>query len=158
MSSLNKVMLIGNVGKDPEIRTMNSGGKVANISIATSEKWTDKHTGEKREKTEWHRIVIFNEGLVTLVEKYVRKGNKIYIEGSIETRKWQDQSGQDRYSTEIVLKAFNGKIVLLSNRNDGDRNDGYRQDSHRQEPVTSIDGGPIITQSDSDLMDDEIPF
>lgn len=119
MSSLNKATLIGHVGQDPQIKTLQSGVKMANISIATSEKWTDKHTGEKREKTEWHRIVIFNEGLVNLVENYVRKGNKIYIEGSIETRKWQDQQGVDRYSTEIVLKAYNGRIILLSSKNEG---------------------------------------
>jgi single-strand DNA-binding protein len=157
MSSLNKAMIIGNVGKDPEIRTMQSGGKVANLSVATSEKWTDKHTGEKKEKTEWHRITIFNEGLVTLVESYVKKGNKIYIEGSIETRKWQDQQGNDRYSTDIVLKAFNGKIVLLSNRNDGVQ-DGNRNDSYQKEPVTAINGSQIGASSEPDMMDDEIPF
>jgi single-strand DNA-binding protein len=114
--SLNKVMLIGNVGKDPEIRTTQSGTKIVNLSVATSESWTDKASGERKERTEWHRVVIFNDRLADIVEKYVRKGSKIYIEGALQTRKWTDQEGNDRYSTEVVLPAFNGTIVLLGDR------------------------------------------
>ena len=111
--SVNKVILIGNLGRDPEIRTMQSGGRVANLSVATSESWRDKASGERKERTEWHRVVVFNENLVRLCESYLRKGSKIYVEGQIETRKWQDQSGQERYSTEIVLRPFRGEITML---------------------------------------------
>tara|TARA_R110000744_G_scaffold124981_1_gene230635 strand:- start:29 stop:466 length:438 start_codon:yes stop_codon:yes gene_type:complete len=117
--SLNKVTLIGNVGNDPDIKSFSNGGKVANLSIATSESWTDKKTNEKKEKTEWHRISIFQEGLVGVVEKYVKKGSKLYIEGQLETRKWQDQDGNDKYSTEIVLKGFGGKMLMLDGKSDG---------------------------------------
>ena len=113
MSSVNKVILVGNLGKDPEIRHTQDGRPIANLSVATSEKWTDKRTGEFREKTEWHRVVIFNEGLCGVAEKYLKKGSKVYLEGALQTRKWQDQSGQDRYSTEVVLQVFNSKLVLL---------------------------------------------
>jgi single-strand DNA-binding protein len=113
MSSVNKVILVGNLGKDPEIKHTQDGRPIANLSVATSEKWTDKRTGEIREKTEWHRVVIFNEGLCGVAEKYLKKGSKVYLEGSLQTRKWQDQSGQDRYSTEVVLQVFNSKLVLL---------------------------------------------
>lgn len=113
MSSLNKVTLIGNVGKDPEIRHTQEGKPIANISMATTENWKNKQTGEKKEKTEWHNIVIFNEGLCKVVENYVKKGSKIYIEGQLQTRKWQDKEGRDRYSTEVILQGFNGKLILL---------------------------------------------
>lgn len=114
---LNKVTLIGHLGKDPEIRTMQSGDRVANFSLATTERWKDKTTGEKKEKTEWHRIVIFNKALVDLSEKYIRKGSKIYLEGQLETRKWSDsKTGEDKYSTEIVLRPFNGQIVMLDGK------------------------------------------
>ena len=113
MSSVNRVVLLGNLGKDPEVRTMQNGNKMASFSMATSERWTDKATGEKRENTFWHNIVIFNENLVTVAEKYLKKGSKVYVEGALQTRKWQDQQGTDRWSTEVVLKAFNGQIVLL---------------------------------------------
>lgn len=115
---LNKAILIGNVGADPDIRTMNNGGKVVNISLATSESWKDKNTGEKKEKTEWHKLSIFNEGLVGIVENYVKKGDKIYVEGQIETRKWQDTDGNDRYSTEVVLKSYNGVLKMLGSKKD----------------------------------------
>lgn len=115
-SSLNKVCIIGNLGNDPDIKTMNNGGKVCNLSVATSEIWKDKNTGERREKTEWHRVSIFNEGLVGVCEKYLKKGSKVYLEGALETRKWQDQSGADRYSTEIVLKAYNGSLIMLGGK------------------------------------------
>jgi len=117
--SVNKVILVGNLGRDPEIRTMQSGGRVCNLSVATSESWNDKQSGERREKTEWHRVVIFDDRLVDVCEKYLRKGRKVYLEGQLQTRKWQDQSGQDRYSTEVVLQRFRGELQLLDSRDSG---------------------------------------
>ncbi|MFD1252245.1 MULTISPECIES: single-stranded DNA-binding protein [Devosia] len=117
--SVNKVILVGNLGNDPEVRNLPNGGKVVNLSIATSESWKDRNTGERREKTEWHRVVIFSEGLVRVAESYLRKGSKVYIEGQLQTRKWQDQSGQDKYSTEVVLQGFNSNLTLLDGRGDG---------------------------------------
>lgn len=111
--SLNKVMLIGNLGADPEIRTFNNGGKVANLRIATSEQWKDRQTGERKEKTEWHTVAIFSEGLVSVVERYLKKGSKVFVEGKLQTRKWQDQNGQDRYSTEIVIQGLGGTLTML---------------------------------------------
>ncbi|WP_369026964.1 single-stranded DNA-binding protein [Qipengyuania sp. RANM35] len=111
--SLNKVMLIGNLGADPEIRSFQNGGKVANLRIATSETWKDRNTGERQERTEWHTVAIFSEGLVGVVERFLRKGSKVYIEGSLQTRKWQDQNGQDRYSTEVVIRGMNGTLTML---------------------------------------------
>ena len=121
--SLNKVMIIGNLGRDPEVRSFQNGGKVCNLRIATSETWKDKNTGERREKTEWHSVAIFQEGLVRVAEQYLRKGSKVYIEGKLQTRKWQDQSGQDRYSTEVVLQGFDGVLTMLDGR-DGSGNGG----------------------------------
>ena len=118
--SVNKVILVGNLGADPEVRNLPSGGKVVNLSVATSENWKDKNTGERREKTEWHRVVIFSEGLARVAESYLRKGSKVYLEGQLQTRKWQDQSGQDKYSTEVVLQGFNSNLTLLDGRGDGD--------------------------------------
>ena len=117
--SVNKVILIGNLGKDPEVRSMQSGGKIVNLRIATTESWKDRASGEKREKTEWHSVAIFSEGLGRTAEQYLRKGSKVYIEGQLQTRKWQDQSGADRYSTEIVLQNFNSALVLLDGRGGG---------------------------------------
>ncbi len=117
--SVNKVILVGNLGADPEIRRTQDGRPIANFSIATSESWRDKNTGERREKTEWHRIVCFNEGLCKIIEQYVKKGSKLYIEGQLQTRKWQDQSGQDKYTTEVVLQGFNGNLTMLDSRNEG---------------------------------------
>lgn len=117
--SVNKVILIGNLGADPEVRTFQNGGKVCNIRIATSETWKDRNTGERREKTEWHSVAIFSEGLVRVAEQYLRKGSKVYIEGSLQTRKWQDQSGNDRYSTEVVLQGFGSTLTMLDGRNEG---------------------------------------
>src|SRR5690606_22174506 len=117
--SVNKVLLIGNLGSDPEVRRMQSGDAVVNLSVATSESWRDKHSGERREKTEWHRVVIFNDHLAKVAEQYLRKGMKVYLEGQLQTRKWQDQSGQDRYSTEVVLQRFRGELQMLDSRNDG---------------------------------------
>jgi single-strand DNA-binding protein len=121
---LNRVQLIGNLGRDPEVRTMQNGGQVVTLSIATSESWKDDRSGERRERTEWHRVVIFNEGLGKLAERYLRKGAKVYLEGKLTTRKWQDQSGADRYSTEIHLTPFNGALTFLDSRRDGERPSG----------------------------------
>lgn len=117
--SVNKVIILGNLGADPEIRTFQNGGKVCNLRIATSERWRDKNTGENREKTEWHTVAIFSEGLVRVCEQYLKKGSSVYIEGKLQTRKWQDQSGNDRYSTEVVLQGFDSKLVMLGGRDGG---------------------------------------
>jgi single-strand DNA-binding protein len=117
--SLNKVMLIGNLGADPEIRSFQNGGKVANLRIATSETWKDRNTGERQERTEWHTVAIFSEGLVNVVENYLKKGSKVFIEGQLQTRKWQDQQGNDRYSTEVVLRGFNGTLTMLDGAGGG---------------------------------------
>ena len=123
--SLNKVMLIGNLGRDPEVRSFQNGGKVCNLRIATSETWKDRNTGERREKTEWHSVAIFNEGLVRVAEQFLRKGSKVYIEGQLQTRKWQDQSGQDRYSTEVVLQGFGSTLTMLDGRGEGGGGGGF---------------------------------
>ena len=119
--SVNKVILVGNLGADPEIRSLNSGDRVANLRIATSETWRDRSSGERKEKTEWHRVVIFNDNLVKVAEQYLKKGSKVYIEGSIQTRKWTDQSGVEKFSTEIVLQKFRGELTMLDGRGDGER-------------------------------------
>jgi len=116
--SVNKVILVGNLGRDPEVRTFQNGGKVCNLRLATSEQWRDRNTGERREKTEWHSVAIFAEPLVRIAEQYLRKGSKVYLEGQLETRKWQDQSGQDRYTTEVVLRPYKGELTLLDSRAD----------------------------------------
>jgi single-strand DNA-binding protein len=132
--SLNKVMLIGNLGQDPEIRSFQNGGKVCNLRIATSEQWKDRNTGERQERTEWHTVAIFSEGLVNVAERYLRKGSKVFIEGKLQTRKWQDQSGNDRYSTEVVLRGFDGTLTMLdgagggSGGGGGQRSGGYGDD------------------------------
>lgn len=125
--SVNKVILIGNLGRDPEVRSFQNGGKVCNLRIATSETWKDRNTGERREKTEWHSVAIFQEGLVRIAEQYLRKGSKVYIEGALQTRKWQDQSGQDKYSTEVVLQGYGGVMTMLDGRgeNGGGGGGGY---------------------------------
>jgi single-strand DNA-binding protein len=117
--SVNKVILVGNLGKDPEVRTMQDGNPVVNLSLATSEQWRDKNSGERREKTEWHRVVIFNERLAEVAQKFLRKGSKIYIEGQLQTRKWTDQSGVEKYSTEVVLQRFRGELTMLDSRGEG---------------------------------------
>ncbi len=122
--SINKVTLIGNLGADPEIKHTQDGRPIANLSVATTETWRDKSSGEKREKTEWHRVVIFSEGLCRVVEQYLKKGSKVYLEGSLQTRKWQDQSGQDKYTTEVVLQNFGGTLVMLDARQGGGMSDG----------------------------------
>lgn len=150
--SVNKVILIGNLGKDPEVRSMQSGDRVASFSIATSESWKDKQTGERKTKTEWHNVVIFNQPLVKLAESYMRKGSKVYIEGQLETRKWSDQQGIDRYSTEIVLRPFRGEIDLLDSKDSSrppqaESLDSYGHQSSKSAPSTK-----------SDNFEDEIPF
>jgi len=167
--SVNKVILVGNVGKDPETRTFNNGGKVCNFSLATSETWRDKQSGEKRESTQWHNIAIFNENLVKVVENYVKKGTKLYLEGQLQTRKWQDRDGNDRWTTEVVLQRFRGELVLLDSRGSGGGGGGgYNQDSvayGNQGQDRNIGGGGgsrSATSQDGPKenfdMDDEIPF
>lgn len=165
--SVNKVILIGNLGRDPEVRTFQNGGKVVNLRIATSENWKDKNTGERREKTEWHSVAIFQEGLARVAEQYLRKGSKVYIEGQLQTRKWQDQSGADRYSTEVVLQGFNGTLVMLDGRSDGGGGGGsYGNDSGGYGGGSGGgyggDSGPGAGGSgggsSSGGFDDEIPF
>ena len=129
--SVNKVILVGNLGKDPEVRRMTSGEPVVNLSVATSETWKDKSSGERKEKTEWHTVKVFNEGLANVAERYLRKGSKVYIEGALQTRKWQDQSGADRYSTEIVLQGFNSVLTMLDGAQGGGGSGGGGGDRHR---------------------------
>lgn len=148
MASLNKVHLIGNLGRDPECRTFQNGGKVCNLNIATSETWKDKNTGERRERTEWHSVAIFQEGLVRVAEQYLRKGSKVYIEGKLQTRKWQDQSGQDRYSTEVVLQGYDGKLVMLDGK--------PSQDSKQPDPHQSQ--APEGHQGQGGGFEEDIPF
>lgn len=159
MSSLNQVQLIGNLGADPEVRTLPSGGKVVNMSIATSEKWKDKNTGENREKTEWHRVVIFQEGIAGVAEKYLKKGSKIFIQGALQTRKWQDQSGADKYSTEVVLQGFNCSLKMLDGMN---RDGGGQQNSGGQVPQERPQANRQQSNSAATFepggMDDDIPF
>lgn len=150
VGSLNKVMLIGNLGRDPEIRTTADGREIASFSLATSETWRDRATGEKKERTEWHRIVIFTEGLVSVVKNYAKKGNKLYIEGSLQTRKWTDGSGHEKYTTEIVLQNFNSQLILLDNKNPGS-NGSATQNEYK--PLEQKDNS--FDHSD---LDDEIPF
>lgn len=146
--SLNKVTLIGNLGKDPEIRTTSDGRELANFSIATSESWKDKVTGERKDKTEWHRIVVFNEGLVRVIKSYVKKGSKLYIEGQLQTRKWTDNDNQERYTTEIVLQNFNCSLILLDSKGEGSGENYGGTNGSKQNP----------TNFDNSDLDDEIPF
>jgi len=155
VSSVNKVCLLGNLGQDPDVRTTQDGSKIVNLSIATSERWKDRNTGEKRERTEWHRVVIFNEALAGIAEQYLRKGSKVYVEGKLQTRKWTDQSGQDRYTTEVVLQRFNGELVLLGGREDGGSSQGGYGGSTGGGSTTSTPSGQSSAPAD---LDDEIPF
>lgn len=170
--SVNKVILVGNLGRDPEVRSFPNGGKVVNLRIATSETWRDKQSGERKERTEWHSVAIFNEALGKIAEQYLRKGSTVYIEGQLETRKWQDQSGADRYSTEVVLRQFRGELTLLGGRDSGsetggtqderrggydDQSGGYRGGSSGGGTTGGFGGGSAGGGGRSD-MDDEIPF
>ena len=156
--SVNKVILVGNVGQDPEVRQFQNGGQVCSFSLATSENWKDKNTGERREKTEWHRISVFNEGLVRVIQSYVKKGSKLYIEGQLETRKWQDRDGNDRYTTEVVLRGYGGNLTMLDRRNSAGGG-GYNQDQmgggYGGGGARAMEGPPQDFSAD---LDDEIPF
>jgi single-strand DNA-binding protein len=157
--SVNKVILVGNLGADPEVRTLPSGNKVVNLSVATSDTWRDKNTGERKEKTEWHRVVIFSEGLVRVAEQYLRKGSKVYLEGALQTRKWQDQSGQDKYSTEVVLQGFNSNLTMLDGRGEGGGEStgfsGPRESIGRGEGRRPAASAPAFEPGG---VDDDIPF
>ena len=161
--SINKVILVGNLGRDPEVRTTQDGSKIVNISLATSERWKDRNTGEQRERTEWHRVVIFNENLGRVAEQYLRKGSNCYIEGQLQTRKWTDQQGVEKYSTEVVLQRYRGELTLLGGRGDSTMVDGgFAGDSngYKSQPVDSA-GSPGSTpppMRDSSGLDDDIPF
>ena len=149
--SLNKVLLIGRLGADPEIKQMINGKNVARLSLATSQSWKDKNTGEKKEKTEWHRIVVFNEGLVNVVQQYLKKGAQVYIEGQLSTRKWKDeQSGQDKYSTEILIQGYNSSLTMLGGGGRGIQNDNSPQ------PISK--NSDDVSQMEQNDLDDEIPF
>jgi len=165
--SVNKVILVGNLGKDPETRRMQSGDPVVNLSVATSETWRDKSSGERKEKTEWHRVVIFNKNLAEVAEKYLRKGSKVYVEGSLQTRKWTDQSGQERYTTEVVIGRFKGELTMLDTRGGGEaasagEGGGYRE----RAPAQRVGGGAAAARGAAPSwdapkggdLDDEIPF
>ena len=150
--SVNKVILVGNLGKDPEVRRMTSGDPVVNLSVATSESWRDKASGERKEKTEWHRVVIFNKNLAEVAEKYLRKGAKVYVEGQLQTRKWTDKDGAEKYSTEIVLQNFRGELTMLDGRN----NEGGGASAGSGRERVGASEAPASFQRDE--MDDEIPF
>jgi single-strand DNA-binding protein len=160
--SVNKVILIGNLGADPEIRRTQDGRPIANLRIATSESWRDKTTGERREKTEWHRVVIFNEGLCKIVEQYLKKGSKVYLEGALQTRKWQDKDGHDKYSTEVVLQGFNSSLTMLDGRGGGagaGAGEGGDSEFGSSGPAISRERKPAMAGGGKrDDMDDEIPF
>ena len=167
--SLNKVMLIGNLGADPEIRSFQNGGKVCNLRIATSEQWKDRNTGERQERTEWHNVAVFSEGLVNVCERYLRKGSKVFVEGQLRTRKWQDQSGNDRYTTEVVLQGFNGTLTMLdgaqggggSRGGGGSWNDGPASggaSSGGSGGGWNQGGGAPAGGGLGDDLDDDIPF
>jgi single-strand DNA-binding protein len=151
--SVNKVILVGNLGKDPEIRSFQNGGRVASFSIATSENWKDKSTGEKKEKTEWHRISVTNEKLVEIVERYVKKGMKVYVEGQLETRKWTDKDGHEKYTTEVVLRPFRGELTMLDGKSGGS---GSSFSSNNNEEPASF--GPSAGSSSVPDLNDDIPF
>ena len=164
--SVNKVILVGNLGRDPEVRSFQNGGKVCNLRIATSENWKDRNTGERKERTEWHSVAIFSEPLARIAEQYLRKGSKVYIEGQLETRKWQDQSGADRYSTEVVLRPYRGELTLLDGRGDGGSG-GQGGGGYDSGPSGGYDDGGYSSggggsqgggASRPAMDDDEIPF
>lgn len=163
MASVNKVILVGNLGKEPEVKSMQSGDRVASFPIATSERWKDKATGERKEKTEWHKVTIFDERLVEIAEKYLRKGSKVYLEGQLQTRKWTDQNGQERYTTEIVLQRFRGDLTLLDTKPDGESDDtpGMAVVQDLNSSISTQRGIPntkITSKSGKNDLDDDIPF
>lgn len=152
--SVNKVIILGNLGRDPEVKSFANGGRIANLRIATSETWKDKQTGERKERTEWHAVVVHPDGLVGLCEQYLKKGSKVYIEGQLETRKWQDQSGADRYSTEVVIRPYAGSLVMLDGRSGAPADNASRTDA--TEPTQKA--GRQAASSAAGSYDDEIPF
>ena len=157
--SVNKVILVGNLGRDPEVRSFGNGGRVANFTLATNNRWRDRQTGEQRERTEWHRVVIYNERLVEVVEKYVRKGQMVYLEGEIQTRKWSDQSGQERYTTEIVVQGFRGQLTMLSGRGEGGGFAGEAGAGDYDRGAPAGGGGDMGEASGPGAdLDDDIPF
>ena len=163
-ASVNKVILVGNLGRDPEVRTMQSGGRIVNLSIATSENWKDRD-GNPQERTEWHRVVIFNERLGEVAEQYLKKGSKVYLEGQLQTRKWQDQSGADRYSTEVVLQRYRGELTLLDRRGDNaggggmaSYEPGYGGTESARNPASGMSNSDRDSGSRADELDDDIPF
>lgn len=163
--SVNKVILVGNLGKDPEVRRNNNGDPIVNLRLATSETWKDKSTGERKEKTEWHSVVIFNEGLAGVAERYLKKGSKVYIEGQLQTRKWQDQSGNERYTTEVVLQRFRGELTILDSRNGGDeerngnsRDGGGGSYQQQRDGDRGFGRGSPAGGSRYNDLDDDIPF
>ena len=163
--SVNKVILVGNLGRDPEVRRTNAGSPVVNLRIATSESWRDKNTGERQDRTEWHNVVIFNENLAKVAEQYLKKGSKVYVEGQLQTRKWQDQSGQDRYTTEVVVNRFRGELTLLDRAGDSISGGSSGEDFGRSSPMDSGRDAPRIPArtpapagSLAEDLDDEIPF
>jgi single-strand DNA-binding protein len=158
--SVNKVILVGNLGRDPEIRTTQDGKEIANLTLATSESWRDRNTGERREKTEWHRIVVFNDGLIGVIKNYLHKGSKIYVEGALQTRKWTDQSGVEKYSTEVVLQGFGSTLTMLDNRNNNHTNNNHHNHENHQannHSAASTQAAAPQKAAAADL-DDEIPF
>ena len=152
VGSVNKVILLGNLGRDPEIRSMQSGSKMASFSIATSKRWKDKNTQEQKEKTSWHNVVVFGDGLVNIVENYVKKGSKIYVEGELQTRKWQDQDGNDKYTTEVILQGYNSNLTLLDSRNNTNQSSEITQESSIADEKTESQ------TSDSEDPEEDIPF
>ena len=156
VGSVNKVILLGNLGRDPEIRSMQSGSKMATFSMATSKRWRDKNTQEQRDKTSWHNIVVFGDGLVDIVEKYVKKGSKIYVEGELQTRKWQDQDGKDRYTTEVVLQGYSSNLTLLDSRNSN--NNIEDQSINTDQAASNVENPDSSKSFDSSESDDDIPF
>ena len=161
--SVNKVILVGNLGRDPEIRSTNDGTRIANLNLATSESWRDRNSGERKERTEWHRVVIFNENLVTIAEKYLRKGSKIYVEGALQTRKWTDNAGVEKYSTEVVLTRFRGELTMLDSARDGGRagagEPGYDEgDAGDFGSAPRAAAAPARGRAANADLDDEIPF
>jgi single-strand DNA-binding protein len=167
--SVNKVILVGNLGKDPEVRTTQAGAKIVNLTLATSENWTDRASGERKERTEWHRVVIFNDRIGEVAERYLRKGRKVYIEGALQTRKWTDQSGQERYTTEVVLGQFRGELVLIDSQRGEEGGmaegggGGYQQRAPAQRPAAAggaprSGGAPSWEAPKGGDLDDEIPF
>ena len=162
--SVNKVILLGNLGRDPDIRATQDGNKIVNLSIATSERWKDRNSGEQREKTEWHRVVIFNENLGKIAEQYLRKGSSVYIEGQLQTRKWTDQQGTEKYTTEVVLQRYRGELTLLGGRGDGSMSDGVfggdtsSYSSQSADSARSPSGSSPPPMRDSSDLDDDIPF